>query len=832
MELASSQSYANFRAWVPRNILPIGVRHPQSWLFYDWGPRSYPEPLICLHSMIGSAESFFPQLISLPPRGYRVLSIQIPVYWTITEFCDAFQTFLDAVSINRFHFYGAGLGGFLALHYAARQPERVASVALTHSFLSTENLNLRIPYSPSVLKWLPDFLIRSTMRAILPKGRASLSIANAAEFAIGHTMDRPRDEIASRMALSITSSSVMSRLHIPQTAITLIDTVDRVSPAMLLSQQTAAQLSGARRALLKEGGDFPYLAASDDVNVHLIVHMRRNGPAPRAPLPLPPPARPRPLPLSAIRRREAEKRRRAAATREDSTKENDQTENINGNINVKPDRPHRTDAERETEVHAIVAAKETGSIERYTFEIGRLREFLPEKDDAYLAAVIVDCEENLDMAISRALEDVYTDEFYDQTKERMMMEAREQVLLAEEEESEEMGASSDEEKEGLLEQQQSTIAADDMDSTTQRSYTIGSITENRTSLQSEERSVDPLGSNHSQNIYVDHPMNDENDVPQRTDVQDSSPGMITGTDNESTSDAMTDEQYVGMRPTRRSRSSLTQIDLTTEDEVSGLKSPVHEQSSTLDINDDDTVTENNGGKRQRRSRRRASPHNNDAHETLVGRGPEPFNDAPGDTNMAPRSTSWMSGDGEETEGGESAQESEGKNGTTTPSGASLLETGDNPLDLPSPDMRYSSRTHRRQQSSRGFPASSTKNHVSTGNNQTPTKTDRGDHPFFSWRSLFPQHNSEPTASPDKDRDAVEDALSPSSSRHYDEWESFRNGTEQDNVGQSGTQIDIPTSQANPLETVKEEISVTEDIERLREWSMSAHTASKSVKRSE
>lgn len=307
MELVASQSYANFRAWVPRNVFPIGVQHPRPWQYYDWGPRSYPEPILCLHSLIGSAESFFHQVISIAPRGYRILTVQIPVYWTVPEFCDAFHSFLEILNLRRIHIYGAGLGGFLALQYTTRKPEHIASIILTHSFLSTEHLNLDIPYSASVLRWLPEFLIRSTMRAILPKGRASLEMVNAAEFAIGHTMCCSRDVLASRMALSVASSSVISRVPIPQSHITLIDTLDRPSTqAIELSERTAEQLPNARRALLKSGADFPYLSVAEDINVHLVVHLRRHAPAPTAPMSIPPPARPRPLPSSAIRRRLAD----------------------------------------------------------------------------------------------------------------------------------------------------------------------------------------------------------------------------------------------------------------------------------------------------------------------------------------------------------------------------------------------------------------------------------------------------------------------------------------------------------------------------------------------
>ncbi len=169
MNVSSSQVYANFRAWVPRNVIPVGALNPQEWVYYDWGPRSYPEPLVCLHGLAGSAESFFLQVTSLAPLGYRVLSVQIAEYWTVQDFCDALHSFLDTIGASRVHFYGVDIGGFLAMNYLARRPERVASIVLTHSFLSTDNLQLGLRYSPSILRWLPEFLVRGAFVTHFPR---------------------------------------------------------------------------------------------------------------------------------------------------------------------------------------------------------------------------------------------------------------------------------------------------------------------------------------------------------------------------------------------------------------------------------------------------------------------------------------------------------------------------------------------------------------------------------------------------------------------------------------------------------------------------------------
>ena len=39
-DLALGEEYANFRAWVPRNILPVGALDAKNVVYYDWARRN------------------------------------------------------------------------------------------------------------------------------------------------------------------------------------------------------------------------------------------------------------------------------------------------------------------------------------------------------------------------------------------------------------------------------------------------------------------------------------------------------------------------------------------------------------------------------------------------------------------------------------------------------------------------------------------------------------------------------------------------------------------------------------------------------------------------
>lgn len=382
--------YANFRAWVPRKVLSVGTLNPQDWVYYDWGPRQFSEPLLCLHPVVGSAESFYPVMLSLADRGYRVISPQLPVYWSASEFCDGLQMFLDMLQVRCVHMYGAGVGGFLGLCFASRRPERVSSIALTHSFLSTESVEHNIVYSPAVLRWLPDFLVRNAVRSLFPRGNAELAVAEAAEFSIVRTMSCSRDELASRLALLVTKTTVVGRLQVPDDRLTIIDVFDRATRAATpVVEESAQALPNARRALLKSGGDFPYLSHGDDVAMHLVVHLRRNAAPPAEPLPPPPPARPR-LPLYS---------RRKSATSQNSSEGGEESGGENG-------AGLRAAAEEQ------VMLAERQRMEQYAPQLAKIRGFVPDRDDEFLAAVLGDCGGDCDLAVEKIRDGAYKRRFH------------------------------------------------------------------------------------------------------------------------------------------------------------------------------------------------------------------------------------------------------------------------------------------------------------------------------------------------------------------------------------------------------------------------------------
>lgn len=82
----------------------------QVWTIYDGGPKTVRSPLICLPPVSGTADTFFQQVLGLGAKGYRVISLSWPVYWSVNEWCDGFRKLLDFLQLDQVHLFGASLG--------------------------------------------------------------------------------------------------------------------------------------------------------------------------------------------------------------------------------------------------------------------------------------------------------------------------------------------------------------------------------------------------------------------------------------------------------------------------------------------------------------------------------------------------------------------------------------------------------------------------------------------------------------------------------------------------------------------------------------------------
>ncbi|CAA0815245.1 alpha/beta-Hydrolases superfamily protein [Striga hermonthica] len=269
--------YVYFKSQVPLHKIPIGSKQ---WRYYDFGPKVVP-PLICLPGTAGTADVYYKQVMSLSMKGYRVISVDIPRVWNNHEWIQAFEKFLDAIDVHHIHLYGTSLGGFLAQLFAQHRPRRVKSLVLSNTFLETASFAAAMPWA-SIVGWTPSFLLKRYVLTGIRDGPHEPFIADSVDFVVAQVETLSRDDLASRLSLTVDAASV-GPLLLSDSLITIMDTNDFCAIPQQLKDQVTERYPGARQAYLKSGGDFPFLSRPDEVNLHLQLHLRRVGVEPRVP---------------------------------------------------------------------------------------------------------------------------------------------------------------------------------------------------------------------------------------------------------------------------------------------------------------------------------------------------------------------------------------------------------------------------------------------------------------------------------------------------------------------------------------------------------------------
>lgn len=138
-DLSNGEAYQSFRASIPQRKVVVDADGLKSWTLYDAGPKEITCPLIFLPPVSGIADIFFQQITFLSKMGYRVISVEYPVYWSLREFVYGFFRLIEHLQLDKVHVFGASLGGFLIQKFAeltSRFP-RVQSFILCNSFADT-----------------------------------------------------------------------------------------------------------------------------------------------------------------------------------------------------------------------------------------------------------------------------------------------------------------------------------------------------------------------------------------------------------------------------------------------------------------------------------------------------------------------------------------------------------------------------------------------------------------------------------------------------------------------------------------------------------------------
>lgn len=273
-EISHSQEYQSFRSSVPQKRIVVDDDTSKAWTLYDAGPRNVKCPLICMPPASGTADVFYKQVLSLSTAGYRVIALQYPIYWTMKEFLDGFQKLLDHLDLDRVHIFGASLGGFLGQKMAEhtyRSP-RVHSLVLCNAFVDTTVFQQT--NSAPTFWMMPALFLKKMVMGNFDRGPVDSEIADSMDFMVDKLDSLSQSELASRLTLNCMNCYVEpQKLH--DVTVTIMDVYDECALSQGVKEEMYKCYPDAKRAHLKDGGNFPYLSRSEEVNVFLQIHLRQ-----------------------------------------------------------------------------------------------------------------------------------------------------------------------------------------------------------------------------------------------------------------------------------------------------------------------------------------------------------------------------------------------------------------------------------------------------------------------------------------------------------------------------------------------------------------------------
>ncbi|CAG0893299.1 unnamed protein product [Darwinula stevensoni] len=273
-ELARSIEYQSFRASIPLKRIVVDTDGTNPWQVYDCGPKEVRCPLVCLPPVSGNPDVFFKQMLPLSAHGFRVIAAAWPPYWSINAWCLGFNKLLDHLDVDRVHIFGASLGGFLAQKYAeyVRQSRRIASLILCNAFIDTCVFRYRdISF---LFRIMPNLLLKRLLLGNFPTSIQDKDISDSIDFVVEKLENLSQQELASRLTLNCSPNNVQVQ-HLQNLPITVIDVYDRSALTLSVMEEVNKCYPHAKEAHLKSGGNFPYLSRSEEVNLHIKVHLRQ-----------------------------------------------------------------------------------------------------------------------------------------------------------------------------------------------------------------------------------------------------------------------------------------------------------------------------------------------------------------------------------------------------------------------------------------------------------------------------------------------------------------------------------------------------------------------------
>ncbi|ROT73278.1 putative maspardin isoform X2, partial [Penaeus vannamei] len=126
--------------------------------------------------------------------------------------------------------------------------------------------------SAPVFWMLPATLLKKMIIGRFPRKLMDSQIADSIDFMVERLESLNQSELASRLTLNCSPAYIQPQKV--QVEVTILDVFDESALSQTVKEEVYKCYPSARLAHLKTGGNFPFLARADEVNIYIQVHLR------------------------------------------------------------------------------------------------------------------------------------------------------------------------------------------------------------------------------------------------------------------------------------------------------------------------------------------------------------------------------------------------------------------------------------------------------------------------------------------------------------------------------------------------------------------------------
>lgn len=282
------------------NVETKSIIQPQDVFLVEVGSQI---PIVFLSGLYSTSESYYEILLSLSAKGLQIVVADLPIVDSIEELLAQFIGFCEALGFEKIHLMGAEGGAFISQFIAQERPDMIASLCIINPFISNEHIAQVNIFPELIVSLTPTVILRKILSATVPSNhiKAILEaeeqtaltneestatenkslkkriarIAKSVQFIKQMIEKTPGKELSSNINLFTRKVYNTDPNFVNQNLITIIESLDQRLLSKDILNEIRNIFPNARYASIKYGGDFPQLGNSEEVIMHVLIHLRR-----------------------------------------------------------------------------------------------------------------------------------------------------------------------------------------------------------------------------------------------------------------------------------------------------------------------------------------------------------------------------------------------------------------------------------------------------------------------------------------------------------------------------------------------------------------------------